>query len=85
MKSLAIFPNKVMDTYSLFYCKPHYPIANSMTSTKVNVWDLPPEIEEKVALLRMIKPGDKLNELGSRHDNHYIVYIPDDYEVPGLS
>jgi hypothetical protein len=45
-KSLAIFPNPIVDSYTLFYVHPEYPIENSMASTTVNVWDLPPLLED---------------------------------------
>ena len=52
-----------------------------MDNVKVNVWDLPPIIEEKVALLRLIKPGDEIPDIGVRHERYYNVYVPDDYEL----
>ena len=81
MKVITVYPNSAMDTYSLQYCSPSYPLLNSMDNVKVYVWDLPPIIEEKVALLRLIKPGDEIPDIGVRHERYYNVYVPDDYEL----
>ena len=85
MKTIAIYPNATMDTYSIYYLTPQYPITRSLSNICVNVWDLPTLIEEKVALLRMVKPGDAVPDIGTRQDTHYVVYVPDDYEIPGLA
>jgi hypothetical protein len=85
MTALAVFYNPTGKTWSLFWTRPHYPITNSMSGTSVNVWDLPPLVAERVALLKLAEIDDTIAGIGVRYDNHrFIVHVPEDYRVEGL-
>ena len=85
MISLACFYNPTGKTWSLFWVNPHYPIANSMSSTSVNVNELPELVAERVAVLKLAEINDTIEGIGVRYDNHrFIVHVPNDYTISGL-
>jgi hypothetical protein len=85
MKHLAVIYNPTMYTWSMLYCSPHYPIANSLSTVTVNAYSLPELVAEKVAMLRLVAIGDTVPDIGKRVDEHkFAVHLPDDYGIKGL-
>ena len=85
MLSLAAYFNASVGTWSLFWTQPHYPLANSLSTLTVNMWDLPPLVAEKVALLKLVEVEDTVSEVGTRTGEHnFVVYLPDGYQIKGL-
>jgi len=85
MLSLAVYYNPSVGTWSLFWTQPHYPIANSLSTVTLNVWELPPLVAEKVALLKLVEVEDSVSTVGVRTgEQHFVVYLPDDTIIPGL-
>jgi hypothetical protein len=85
MIPLAVYYNPMGRTWSMFWTRPHYPLSHSLSAATLNVWELPPLVAEKVALLRLVELGDSMPELGTRTgEQNFVVYLPDNYQIKGL-